>query len=241
MAARKGLEGIASPTIAEVLEQFLEEQKDRLAPRTWNQYDGIIQLLKSCLDGYGYQTLDKKDTALYERLNGGTPEINFCEIFGPGHILPSVGEFLGYFMVRKVIAGADTMRAAGTVTRKLAAWLGEKGYAEAKEAEEAGGRGKRAARELPRAEKLARMLHDWTGGGSDPGRSAVEDHFVVTRVETDKNRMWVEGMMDGRELGPIEVPERITRHLVPGWSISGIVGRKGKSWRLVEAWNVYPG
>lgn len=62
-------------------------------------------------------------------------------------------------MVRKVIPGKDLMRAAGTVTKKLAAWLAEKSYA---------------------------------------SRCKV------------------------------------------GWTISGVVGRPGKRWQLVEPWNVYP-
>ena len=37
-------------------------------------------------------------------------------------------EFLGYFMPRKVLCGKETIRAAGTVTKKLAKWLSEKGY-----------------------------------------------------------------------------------------------------------------
>ncbi|MBI1893326.1 MAG: hypothetical protein HYS14_04370 [Candidatus Rokubacteria bacterium] len=48
-------------------------------------------------------------------------------------------------------------------------------------------------------------------------------------------------MLDGREVGPVEVPLEISRRCQVGWSISGVVGRVGKRWRLVEAWNVYPG
>jgi len=48
-----------------------------------------------------------------------TPE--FCDIFGPEHILSSIDEFLGYFMVRKVIAGKALLRTAGTTTKRLAA------------------------------------------------------------------------------------------------------------------------
>lgn len=105
-------------------------------------------------------------------------------------------------MVRKVIAGKDLMRAAGTVTKKLAAWLAEKGYAGAEEAEDASER----------------------GGEEDE----VEDHFTLTRVEC--GRVWLEGMLDGRELGPIAVPEVISSRCKVGWTISGVVGRPGK-WR----------
>lgn len=43
---------VASPTIAEVLAQFLAEQKDRLAPRTFAQYRSAVELLQHSLNSY---------------------------------------------------------------------------------------------------------------------------------------------------------------------------------------------
>ena len=91
----------------------------------------------------------------------GAEHREFCEVFGPEHILPNLGEFLDYFMIRKVIAGKATLRAAGTVTKKLAKWLSEKGYVKAKDAEAAAERSGDAARELPEADELASLLHDF--------------------------------------------------------------------------------
>lgn len=54
-------------------------------------------------------------------------------------------------------------------------------------------------------------------------------------------RVWFEGMRDGRERGAIDGPEEIGRRCRVGWPVSGVVGRVGKTWRLVGAWNVYPG
>lgn len=228
------------PTIAEVLAQFLADQRERLAAKTFGQYEYVIELLEHSLNGYAYQSLSKSDAKLFERLFDakGDRHREFCEIFGPEHILPNVGEFLDYFMIRKVIAGKDPLRSAGTVTKKLAAWLGEKGYAEVADVEDAKERGA-AARDLPNAEELASRLHrfaeDQERGDED---DEVEDYFTITRVERDK--IWLEAM-DGSELGPIDVPEEISRRCKVGWSISGVVGRIGKRWRIVEAWNVYPG
>ena len=104
---------------------------------------------------------------------------------------------------------------------------------------EAAERGGRAARDLPKAEELASLLREFAedqerGGVVDE----VEDHFTVTRVEPGK--LWIEGSMNRRELGPIKVPEEISRRCTVGWTVSGLVGRFGNTWRLVEAWNVYP-
>jgi len=136
MARKKTLE-IAKPTIAEVLEQFLADQAKRLAAGTLAQYENIVGLLEDCLNGYASNSLDKAEEELFDRHYNarGTKHREFCEVFGPEHILSNVGEFLGYFMIRKVMAGKDTLRAAGTVTKKLAKWLAEKGYVEAEEAE----------------------------------------------------------------------------------------------------------
>ncbi len=231
----------AHPTIADLLAQFLANQRARLGARTFAQYESVIELLEHSLNGYAYQSLDKSDAKLFERLFNakGDKHREFCEIFGPEHILPNVGEFLDYFMIRKVIAGKDLLRAAGTVTKKLAAWLAEKGYAEAKDVEDAKERGAAAARDLPKAEELASRLHrfaeDQERGDED---DEVEDYFTLTRVEPGK--IWLEAM-DGSELGPIDVPVDVGRRCKVGWSISGVVGRIGKRWRIVEAWNVYPG
>lgn len=229
------------PTIAEVLAQFLADQHKRLAPKTFARYEYVIELLQHCLDGYAYQSLNKADAKLFDRLFNaeGDEHREFCQIFGPEHILPNVGEFLDYFMIRKVIAGKELLRAAGTVTKKLAAWLAKKGHAEAVEVEDAKERGAAAARDLPKAEELASRLRRFAEGqkrGSEDDE--VEDYFMLMRVEPGK--IWLEGM-DGRELGPIQIPEDISRRCKVGWTISGVVGRAGKRWRLVEVWNVYPG
>lgn len=234
--------GIAKPTIAEVLAQFLTDQRERLAPKTFARYEHVVELLRQSLDGYAFQALDELDAKLFDRLYNaeGNEHREFCEIFGPEHILPNVGPFLNYFMVRKVFAGKDLLRAAGTVTKRLATWLAEKGYARVEDASDAAERGAAATRDLPKAKELAsrlrRFAEDQERGDED---DEVEDHFTLTRVGRDK--VWLEGMLDGRELGPIDVPEDISRRCKVGWTISGVVGRVVRRWRIVEAWNVYPG
>ncbi len=125
----------ASPAINQVFDAFLTDQEARLSAKTARQYGDIIDLLRHCLDGYGWNDLSSEEQkrADSSRKAGGAAT-TFCDLFGPEHILPNVSEFLGYFMVRKVIAGKDTLRAAGTVTKKLAAWLAAKGYVASDEA-----------------------------------------------------------------------------------------------------------
>ena len=238
---KDGMVSPTNPTIALVLAQFLADQRKRLTPKTFARYEYVVELLQHCLDGYAYQSLNKADSKLFDRLFNakGDEHREFCQVFGPEHILQNVGQFLDYFMIRKVIAGKEIIRSAGTVTKKLAAWLAEKGYAAATDVEDAKEHGAAAARDLPKAEELAmrlyRLAEDQERGDED---DEIEDHFLLTRVEPGK--IWLAGM-DGRELGPIQVPEDISRRCTVGWTISGVVGRLGKKWQIVEAWTVYPG
>jgi hypothetical protein len=233
--------GMTKPTIAVALAQFLDEQGRRLSPKTAAQYRDVVELLQHHLNGYAYLSLDELDAKRFERLQRATGDVQreFCQAFGPEHILPNVGEFLGYFMIRKVMASRALLRAAGTVTKRLAAWLAERGYVKAEEAELAAERGAEAARELPKADELAAHLQAFAEerGGPDLVEQ-LEDHFQITRVEP--GRIWLAGLLDGREHGPIQLPEDLSRRCQVGWTVSGVIGRVGPRWHLIEAWNVYP-
>jgi hypothetical protein len=233
---------IALPTIAKVLSGFLAEQQKRLSAKSFSRYRLVIGLLTDSLNNYAYQALSESDAELFNRLYNaeGNEHREFCEIFGPDLILPNIGEFLGYFMIRKVLAGAELKRAAGTVTKTLARWLAEKGYVSEQEAAEGAAEGEQAARDLPRAEALARQLMEYTerhGQGAEDDEGAVEDHFTIKRVEP--GRIWLEGM-DGSELGPIALPPALARQCKVGWAIAGAVGQVRGRWKLLEVWNVYP-
>ena len=65
-----------------------------------------------------------------------------------------LGEFLGYFMVRKVIAGHELLRASGTVTGKLVTLLAARGYIDRDSADHATGRAQDASRDLQVADRL---------------------------------------------------------------------------------------
>jgi len=229
-------------TIEDVFEEFLEEQAKRLKPAGLRKYKDIIDLLRSSLNGYAYQSLDPEEASLFDRLYGarGDAHREFCEIFGPEKICENVGEFLGYFMVRKVMCGKDLKQAAGTVTQKLGRWLAEKGYIAAEDAAEVVGRGTTATRDLPAAEELARMLAHYTDSMPVDTEDVIEDHFLVTAVEPGK--LHLSSFIDD-DVMVVPVPRCIrciSDACQAGWSISGAVGRKGKRWHLLEVWNVYP-
>lgn len=222
-------------TIDHVFEEFLAEQKARLSPKTYHRYDDILHLFRSCLESY-WPGHDQEE---YNRITGagGT----YCGSFGPEEIAGGVGEFLGYFMPHKVVAGKETMKAAGTVTKKLIKWLTQKGYVEDTEAVElAEEQARDAVRELPAAQDVVDLLDAYLDAHIPEQYSQeIEDHFTITRIEAGK--LWLEPFTSAqREIGPFPVPREVTRMCKEGWDISGVVVKTSKGWRLLEVWNVSP-
>jgi hypothetical protein len=238
----------AEPNIRRVLEEFLDQQRARLRPRTLARYEAVLDLLRSHLNGYAHECLSAPEAARFERSYNaeGEEHREFCDLFGPEQIVESLDSFLGYFMIRKVIAGEDFLRAAGTVTKKLSKWLAGKGYVSQKAAGEATETSAAAARDLPRAERAAQILRDAAARlDIDVAQLAEEDylefdHFTIARVEPGRIWLEVREHRKMRERGPIPASEPATRWLRPGWTISCSLGRVRKSWRLLEVANVYP-
>ncbi len=228
------------PTISEVLTEYLAAEKERVATSTFAKYTDVIELLKHSLDMYAPNGLGETEHALWEKhFNAdGDAHKEFCDIFGPGHILPNVGEFLNYFMVHKVMAGGDLLRASATVTKKLARWLADHGYVAIEDAAVAVEQGADAARDLPAAAKLAALLYDLTAARFTPRESDIEGRFGITKVES--RRIWLRDEDDGRDYGAVPLPEVATKLCRVGWTISGAVRRSGKGWHLVEAFGAYP-
>ena len=232
--------GGRKPTISEVLTEYLRAEKSRLAPKTHALYSGVIGLFTHSLNSYAANSLNQFERARFDKHFDaeGEQHREFCDIFGPEHILENVGEFLNYFMVSKVIVGADTLRASGTVMKKLAKWLVEQGYAKSDDADMAIEQGSDAARDLPAAEKLSTLLYDLTAGCLEPRDSDIEGRFSITKIEP--GRIWLQDEDDGENYGPILLTEKATKLCRVGWIVSGAVRKSGNRCVLVEAFQVYP-
>jgi hypothetical protein len=227
-------------TIDEALEAFLADQRERLSTRTLRNYEDIVDLLRHCLNGYGPNALDEPDRERWEEAYEDDEEA-FCRLFGPEYILPEVSEFLGYFMVRKVMAGQDLLRSAGTVTKKLANWLHEHGYAGDAARDRAVDRGTTASRDLPRAERLANLLYEQSLATAAVNRAALGSRDIVgqdlplqiERVEPGK--LHFVGVN-----GPLRVPREASELAKPGWDVTITLIRQRGTWKVLEVGNVYP-
>ncbi len=223
-------------TISQVFAEFLADQKARLKPKTFAKYQSIIELFESYLESYW----PGREQDEYKKITGkgGT----FCGTFGPEEILGGYSEFLGYFMPHKVMCGKETMQAAGTVTKKLAKWLAEKGYAEDTSfAEE---QAEEAAKDLPAAQDVLGLLEEFVNWNApddfeDDFEDRIEDHFWIMKIKPGK--LWLEALTayDG-VIGPVPVPEQVTQIVQKTWDISGVVVKTPQGWQFLEIWKVSP-
>ena len=181
----------ATVTIDEALEAFLEEQRERLSPKAMRNYDEVVFLLRSSLNSYAYDSLDEVEQRRWRKAFDDGDEEAFTKLYGPDKIVGHLGEFLGYFMVRKVMAGEELLRASGTVAKKLASWLHEHGYITDEQRKEAAERGTDAAHELPKADRLGHLLHlelektPRFDPDDVPEEHWVEDFLAIERVEPE--------------------------------------------------------
>ena len=136
MARKKQIASIPEMTIEKVLGAFLDDQRARLKPRTFGDYEAAIELFADYLDGYGPNFLDDAENRLWEKHYDAVGEEHqeFVELFGPEKIPSHVDEFLGYYMVRKVAAGASFKQASARVVKKLMKWLVEQEQVDAEHA-----------------------------------------------------------------------------------------------------------
>src|SRR5919201_1160856 len=105
-------------TIDEALDAFLAEQRKRLSAKTLRNYEDVVLLLRSSLNGYAYQSLDGLEEERWRKALDAGDEEAFTRLFGPEKMIENLGEFLGYFMVRKVMASQELRRAGGFVVRR---------------------------------------------------------------------------------------------------------------------------
>ncbi len=118
-------------------------------------------------------------------------------------------------------------------------WLYEHGDVGEDEAKDAVERGAEAARDLPRAERLATLLYEQSRATPhfDPDalgeRDPVEDYLEITRVEP--GALYFAG-----GIGPLTVSEQAATLAEIGWGINITLARLAGTWQVVEVGNVYP-
>jgi hypothetical protein len=220
-------------SIDEILEEFLEAQKNRLKERTFRNYEDIIFLFKTYLNGYGYMYLDEdkgiKWKAAYEK-----DEEAFTKLFGQEELGEyQMSEFLDYFMIRKVMASESHMKNAVRVMKKFSKWLTEQydsdvGVDLFEEAED-----------LPKMQKLAELIFDHAQRSPEVEYEQMTDSsFIIDKI--GKGKLWVEDDLNGGIAGPVLVTKEISALCKEGWRLNMVIGKTTAGWHILVSGNVYP-
>jgi UDP-glucose 4-epimerase len=110
--------------IKDVFEQFLSEQRAKLAPKTYRDYASVMDLFAHQLEGYAWNNLAHGQQAYETAQKKGK---SFLDLYDHTHIEENVREFLDYFVPRKVLAGNEfILKTCPRVIRKLLRWMREK-------------------------------------------------------------------------------------------------------------------
>ena len=109
------------------MEEYLGEQKRKLAPRTFKYHKEALGMLEHSVNGYGPNGLDDKDHKKWEE--NYDKGIEYCDTFGPEVLNDSdFAEFLGYFYPKKVAWGRDSARKVCGATVNYFKWMVRKKY-----------------------------------------------------------------------------------------------------------------
>jgi hypothetical protein len=236
---------VQTQSIQDVLRDFLLERGRDLAPPDFRLYRHVVLFLELCIGNYGHRNLDEASRERYERLyrdpDGGR---EFFEIFGPEFLVPELDFFTGVFLKKEVITSERIVRKAADVVSDLREWLVAKGHLTEKALEE--------QEERTRArEKLRRRLRPLARRASrefvslDPSTLAEEDSVGlddhrIGRVEPGRVWLLVHRTGAPEEIGPLALPEELTRHLRTGWTLCCSLGRLRGRWRFLELSDIHP-
>lgn len=199
-----------------------------------------LQLLQRHLNGYAYETLSAAERRRFERHYNleGAAHREYGDLFGPDTVVPQFGPFLSWFLVRKVMAGPEEKRQIARESGRFVTWLGETGHISASMAAAGAALAREAAQMLPRAEQVAHLLRPRLDAPPAPDGETIEGQFLVARLAPGK--LWLECYEDGRTYGPLTIPPKVSELLSGGWELSGMLGKTGRGWKVLEVWNVYP-
>lgn len=114
-------------TLRKIINEYLDEQKERLASSTFRNYEDALGWLLTSLARESYTFLDEKKIELYEKQQEAGVE--FEDFFGADVLDGSAfADFLGYFLPRKTFVGFESAKKICGIILHFYNWLVEKGY-----------------------------------------------------------------------------------------------------------------
>lgn len=232
--------GLAGESIDEVLSDFLDTQRAECSATVCTRRRAVVDFLAASLNRYGYQGLRPGERRRWQAAFDADddPEA-FTRLFGPDKIPEHVPVFMGYFLPAKVISGRGLLRAAGPAMTVLLDWLCARRYLDAGAADIAREQATALGRALPGVDALAEALYQLAADAPRlaVGRLAEPDYLVgiLTIERVAEDALW---FADG--IGPVHVPESVSRLAETGWRADVTLARDRSRWWLLQAGFVYP-
>ncbi len=240
-----GPQGTPGASIQSILRAFLEDRGRDLALPDSRLYRHVVLFLELCINNYGHRNLDEVNRERYERLYRDLDSgREFFELFGPELLLPELDFFTSTFLKREVHTSERVVRRAKDVVSELRQWLLMKGYLTPRALEEheesMRARARLERRLRPLARRVSRKLV-----AVDPSTLAADDFValddhLIGRVEPGRVWLRVYRTAAPEEIGPVVLPEELTRHLRAGWTLCSSLGRLRGRWRFVELSEIHP-
>ena len=192
------------------------------------------------MNSYGHQSLSEEESKLFDHYYNldGKQHREFCQIFGPDKIAENAGNFVGYYLIRKIMLPGDEMGEAASVVAKFLSWLCEKNIVPAQEIKEEIERAERAAKELPAAEDANQII--WQlAQKSLKNEEDYMDFGSLTIMRIEKGSLHFE-TESGETVGPVDVPKKAALLLKTGWTVNCALAKSNGKWHFAEVGNVYP-
>ncbi len=218
-----------------VLTDFLEEQNNRLKPRTYRDYDEVISLFKDYLNSYAYQYLDDDDDLTKWEAHHEEDRSCFTELFGPDKLDTTTNsEFLDYFVIDKVMGSEEFLKQSLRVMKKLSKWLQVNGYTTDDDREYFN-----ESKDLPNVERLSKLIYKHVQHSHDKNCDDVlQGHFSINEVEDGV--LWLNEVLGEKvNIGPVLVTKQISDLAKIDWNIHLTIGRDKDAWHILESGNVY--
>jgi hypothetical protein len=171
-------------TIKDIFEEFLAEQQALLNPKTYSGYEEVIYYFEKYLNGWAHKYLSDKDKIRLNEFNEGEGK-KYCEVFDPEYIRAlEIKDFLGYFVIRNVLASKTSLETLGRVMHKLVKWMHENDYMGDENYEVINLLVKRLKVEMPVAEEVSDLLclYALTHPVEDYSET-LDDFFIITEIK----------------------------------------------------------
>lgn len=228
-------------TIHVVVAKYLESERKRLKERTYKDYESVMDLFCIYLNSYGPNYIDGELKERWGEVDRTDSEA-FVKIVKISQVTSfNFGEFLEYFVIRKVASGESFMKSCIRVLKRFSRWLFENEYINEMHFNDLNDYledGKSSS--LSDAKKVSDLLYVHSLHNQDlEYDETFKGYFDI--VKKQGSQLWIGDIFGEEDIdGPLVVPPNIANLCRIGWQMSMLIGKRNGKWYVIEMGNVYP-